>query len=72
MSRRDRKPLAMSRSPGDRPKGTAPFRNKKPDDSHRAIAPAASPRGLLSRAGRSRLSWLQRICLPAATIYCLR
>jgi len=28
MSRRDRKPLAMSRSPGDRPKGTAPFRKE--------------------------------------------
>src|SRR5438445_4660104 len=31
MSRRDRKPLAKSRSPGDRPKGATPFRKKSGD-----------------------------------------
>src|SRR2546426_1294652 len=32
MSRRDRKPLAKSRSPGDRPKGATPFRSKTSGD----------------------------------------
>jgi 23S rRNA pseudouridine955/2504/2580 synthase len=32
MSRRDRKPLAKSRTAGDRPKGARPFRNRKPGE----------------------------------------
>jgi 23S rRNA pseudouridine955/2504/2580 synthase len=32
MSRRDRKPLAKSRTTGDRPKGARPFRNRKPGE----------------------------------------
>src|SRR5712691_6890927 len=32
MSRRDRKPLAKSRTAGDRPKGARPFRNRKPSE----------------------------------------
>ena len=43
MSRRDRKPLAKSRSPGDRPKGASPFRNKKPGDRPQGNRPSGKP-----------------------------
>jgi 23S rRNA pseudouridine955/2504/2580 synthase len=43
MSRRDRKPLAKSRSPGDRPKGANPFRNKKPGDRPQGNRPGGKP-----------------------------
>jgi 23S rRNA pseudouridine955/2504/2580 synthase len=42
MSRRDRKPLAKSRSPGDRPKGATPFR-KKPGDRPQGNRPGGKP-----------------------------
>jgi len=41
MSRRDRKPLAKSRAPGDRPKGARPFRNRKPGERMRDERPSA-------------------------------
>ena len=43
MSRRDRKPLAKSRSPGDRPKGANPFRNKKSGDRPQGNRPGGKP-----------------------------
>jgi 23S rRNA pseudouridine955/2504/2580 synthase len=43
MSRRDRKPLAKSRSPGDRPKGATPFRSKQPGDRLQGNRPGGKP-----------------------------
>ena len=43
MSRRDRKPLAKSRSPGDRPKGATPFRTKKSGDRPQGNRPGGKP-----------------------------
>ncbi|OCK55516.1 RluA family pseudouridine synthase [Bradyrhizobium sp. LMTR 3] len=43
MSRRDRKPLAKSRTPGSRPKGATPFRSKKPGDRPQGNRPGGKP-----------------------------
>ncbi|MEH2590573.1 RluA family pseudouridine synthase [Bradyrhizobium sp. AZCC 1721] len=43
MSRRDRKPLAKSRTPGSRPKGATPFRSKKPGDRPQGDRPGGKP-----------------------------
>ncbi|WP_213286301.1 RluA family pseudouridine synthase [Bradyrhizobium sp. sGM-13] len=43
MSRRDRKPLAKSRTSGDRPRGATPFRSKKPGDRPQGTRPGGKP-----------------------------
>ncbi|MEH2502239.1 23S rRNA pseudouridine955/2504/2580 synthase [Bradyrhizobium sp. AZCC 1578] len=43
MSRRDRKPLAKSRTPGSRPKGATPFRSKNPGDRPQGDRPGGKP-----------------------------
>ena len=45
MSRRVRRPLAKSRTSGDRPKGAPPFRNRKPGDRLQGDRPQAARPG---------------------------